>query len=254
MMFTTIAEAKRITGLTYLGKVNYSTKHEKAWKYNEMTYCLYLAPSWVSGYNTCPKATAECKALCLHKSGKNIGEMNGDMITNARIKKTKLFYEERALFMGWLIAEIKRYKAKAEKEGYTFSVRLNNTSDISPEAFIYKNKNILQLFPDVQFYDYTKVPNRVKLTKKYDNYDLTFSYSGENTKDCLEMLTNNVRVAVVFQMKQLPETFLGYKVIDGDANDLRYKDDKQCIVGLKFKVVRNKVPDNSKFVVRNLAV
>ena len=111
-----------------------------------------------------------------------------------------------------------------------------------------KEKNLMELFPDVTFYDYTKVPSRHLLLDKYKNYDLTFSYSGENLDECHTMLGKGVRIAVVFR-KKLPETFWGREVIDGDLFDARYHDKNDVIVGLKFKTVRTKVSENSKFVV-----
>ena len=152
----------------------------------------------------------------------------------------------------WLVDEIKIAKERAEKEGLHFSVRLNNTSDISPESFYMEidgvKKNILDMFPETTFYDYTKVPRRLELVKKYKNYDLTFSFSGSNYQDCITMLNNQVRVAVVF--KNVPEKFWGRKVINGDLYDMRYRDEKDAIVGLKFKRVRNKLVDSNKFVIQ----
>jgi hypothetical protein len=178
--------------------------------------------------------------------------MRNEMINEGRIKKTKLFFEERDYFMNWIISEITTAKNKAEKLGYTFSVRLNNTSDISPEMFKLKidgkEKNLMELFPDVTFYDYTKVPSRHLLLDKYKNYDLTFSYSGENLDECHTMLGKGVRIAVVFR-KKLPETFWGREVIDGDLYDMRYHDKKDIIIGLKYKTTRTKVSEKSKFVV-----
>ena len=194
--------AKKLTGLNYLGSVNLTTKHAKAYDYNELTYSLYLAPAKMSGYEVCPKRNEECTALCLNESGMNRIDVKKNRINESRIKKTKLFFEEREFFVNWLIDEISIAKRKAEILGYKFSVRLNNTSDISPELFYTtidgKKKNLLEIFPDVQFYDYTKVYNRIKLTKKYPNYDLTFSFSGYNFEECIESLNNDVRVAVVF--------------------------------------------------------
>ncbi len=112
-----------------------------------------------------------------------------------------------------------------------------------------QKKNILQLFPDVQFYDYTKVDNRIDLMKKYNNYDLTFSFDGYNWGICKKMLDNNVRVAMVFENK-LPEVWNGYKVINGDLYDVRFKDEKNVIVGLKYKQVRNKPTNDMKFIVK----
>jgi hypothetical protein len=251
MKFKSIAEAKRQTGLSYLGNVNHSAKHEKNAKYNEMVYALYLAPAKLSGYNVCPKSNAECRLLCLNESGQN--KMDKGKITAARIKKTKLFFEDRQFFMEWLVAEIKKYKIKAASQGYHFSVRLNNTSDISPEQFHLEidgeRKNVLQLFPDVQFYDYTKVDNRVDIVHKYKNYDLTFSFDGYNWNICEKMLKSGVRVAVVFA-KHLPEQWRGFNVITGDDYDVRYRDASNVIIGLKFKHVRNKYTKDMKFIVQ----
>lgn len=252
MKFTTKSEAKKKTGFTYLGNVNHSSKHEKAESYNELVYTIYLAPAKMSGYEVCPLRTVECTELCLNESGHNRMDEKRNHINNSRIKKTKLFFEDRDLFVGWVISEIESAKRKAEKLGFRFSVRLNNTSDLNPEMFQIKidgkYKNVLELFPDVQFYDYTKIPNRIKLMEKYPNYDLTFSYSGENMIDCLTMLKNNVRVAMVFN--EIPTEYKGFEVIDGDKYDMRYKDPKNVIVGLKFKKVRNKLNVKHKFVIQ----
>lgn len=252
MVYKNKSQAKKDTGLSYLGMVNNSSKHEKAYTYNELVYTLYLAPAKSSGYEVCPMRTEECTLLCLNESGRNKMDTKKNTINNSRIKKTRLFFENREFFMRWMIDEIKEAKEKAEQMGYHFSVRLNNTSDISPESFYLdvdgKKLNVLQLFPEVMFYDYSKVPNRLDLTKKYNNYDLTFSYSGWNMDVCMTMLENNVRVAMVF--KEVPESFMGYRVIPGDDYDMRYRDDKDVIIGLKFKKVRNKLTTENKFVIQ----
>jgi hypothetical protein len=252
MIFTSIANAKKLTGLTYFGKVNNSTKHEKAYKYNELVYTIYLAPAKSSGYEVCPGRTKECTAACLSQSGRNIMDKGREIINTSRIKKTKLFFEEREFTVNWIIKEIELAKNKAKKNGYRFSVRLNNTSDISPEDFyIIKNNlkiNLLQYFPDVQFYDYTKIVERVQLTMKYHNYDLTFSYNGYNMATCKEMLNQNIRVAMVFL--KVPNVYMDRPVIDGDKYDMRYLDDKNSIVGLKYKRVRTKLNYNNNFVIR----
>lgn len=251
MKYTTKAMAKRLTGINYLGSVNLTTKHQKAYNYNELTYTLYLAPAKMSGYEVCPKRSKECTSLCLNESGMNRMSMRNEAINESRIKKTKLFFEHREFFVNWLIDEIYSAKLRAEKLGYSFSVRLNNTSDIPPTLFSVEYKgemrNILEIFPTVQFYDYTKVYNRIEITKKYKNYDLTFSFSGTNFDECINALNNNVRVAVVF--KKVPDKFWGRKVIDGDAYDMRYKDEKDVIVGLKYKVTRNRPSKESSFVI-----
>lgn len=247
MIYQNKAQAKRTTKLSYLGGVATSSKIAKGLKYNEMTYILYLAPAKMSGYEVCPMRSAECTAACLNESGHNRIDIHENTINKARITKTKLFFEQRDFFMRWLQDEITAAKAKAEAAGMTFSVRLNGTSDLSPEQFHLNGKNILELFPDVQFYDYTKVYKRIQLTKKYSNYDITYSYSGTNSVECMDALLQDVRIAVVFE--ELPESFWGYPVIDGDAYDMRYLDET-VIVGLKYKKVRVKLDqEKSKFVI-----
>ena len=252
MEFKNLTQTKKDLGLNYLGSVSKTTKHIKSIEYNELVYTIYLAPADSSGYEVCPLRNTECTDLCLNESGMNRMNMNDELINRSRIKKTQLFFENREYFVKWMVYEIELTKLKAEKLGMSFSVRINNTSDINPLSFYLdvdgKKLNVLDLFPDVQFYDYTKVPNRMKLMMLYPNYDLTFSYDGHNKETCLRMLENNVRVAVVFD--KLPGELWGYKVIDGDLYDMRYRDEKNVIIGLKFKRVRKKLNKNYKFVVQ----
>lgn len=246
--YKTKADAKRITGLSYLGGVNTSSKIAKGLKYDEMTYILYLAPAKMSGYEVCPMRSKECTRACNNESGHNRIDIHENTINKARITKTKLFFENRPFFMGWLIDEIRSAQRKAVAAGKHFSVRLNGTSDLSPEQFNLDGKNILELFPDVQFYDYTKVFKRIQLSKKYSNYDLTFSFSGTNIGESLLALEQEIRVAVVFE--EMPAQYWGVPVIDGDLYDMRYQDPKKVVIGLKFKKVRNKIDlSKSKFIV-----
>ena len=251
-MIFNLAEAKRKTGLTYLGKVNNGAKHQKAEKYKELVYTIYLAPANLSGYEVCAGRTAECTALCLNESGHNRMDMKTNMINNSRIRKTQMFFENHEFFVRWVIRDIQAGITRAKKQGYRFSVRLNNTSDISPELFWIKEngikKNILELFPEIQFYDYTKVMGRLRLMNKYDNYDLTYSYNGSNMETCLQLLKSGIKVAMVFE--KVPEEFEGFKVVDGDLYDMRYKDEPGVIIGLKYKKVRNKPDENNTFVIR----
>jgi hypothetical protein len=251
MKFQNLSQAKKLTGLSYLGSVNSSSKMAKGLKYNESTYIIYLAPAKSSGYEVCPMRTDECTAACLNESGRNKIDIHKNQINKARIKKTKLFFEDREFFMGWLIYEIGKEKEKAERSGLRFSVRLNGTSDLDPTTFKLDNKNILEWFPDVSFYDYTKVSKRFRLLEKYPNYDLTYSFSGYNMIDCVNLLREGKgRVAMVFDGKTLPTKWSGYDVIDGDAYDMRYLDEQNVIVGLKFKKVRNKIDTaNNKFII-----
>lgn len=239
----------KLVEFSYLGNVLHSFKHSKAIDYGELTYSIYLAPGNMSGHEVCAGRNEECTKFCLSESGQN--RIDSGRITKSRIAKARLFFDDRELFMALCIGEIYKYRAAAAAMGLRFSVRLNNTSDLSPEIWRTKHgdgfRNILEIFPDVQFYDYTKVFPRLKLVDKYPNYDLTFSYSGTNWDKCEEALAMGVRVAVPFE--EVPLEWKGYKVINGDNYDMRYWDESGVIVGLKYKKVRNKLSGTEKFVV-----
>jgi hypothetical protein len=249
MKFTTIGEAKKLAKLSYLGGVNISAKMIKNMKVsNNMTFAMYLAPAMVSGYNVCPNSTHECRIGCLATSGRaGMDILSGkNMVINARIKKTKLFFEDNEFFMDWLFAELKAAQNKAIKKGFDFSVRLNGTSDIDWQNTLHNGKNVFESFPDVNFYDYTK--NITKFFDKPENYHLTFSYSGKNTEMCKKVLNIGHNVAVVFNVKSekhLPKTFMGYTVINGDLTDYRPNDGKGVIIGLKWKQIANKADNKA---------
>lgn len=241
-------KALKEAGFNYLGGLKKSTKMRKSYTHNVATYCVYLAPANMAGrtkkgsrINVCPMSH-HCKELCLNSSGRNKVDIlfNGtenvkqSLINISRIKKTKLFYNDRDRYMEILIHEINRDRRYAENHGMEFSVRLNGTSDLSPEIMTKDGKNILEIFPDVQFYDYTKVFNRTKLMKFYPNYDITFSYDGYNWDQCEQFLNDGGKVAVVFDSETMPKEYKGYKVVDANEYDMRYLDPKGCIMGLEF--------------------
>ena len=241
-------QAKVDVGVSYMGRTSHSPKLIHSLDNKEIsTYGIYLAPADLSGYNVCPNSSM-CKEHCLFGSGQTMMDIlsNKNRTVQTRIKKTRLFFENKPYFMNWVVNEIKLEKLKAELNGYAFSVRINCTSDISINDLEFNGVNICNIFPDVQFYDYTKVYDNLKYTKMYPNYDLTYSYNGVNWTACEKALSNGNRVAVVFE-KKLPKTFNGYRVIDGDLYDARYIDDKNVIVGLKLKMVANNIK-NGKYV------
>jgi hypothetical protein len=153
-----------------------------------------------------------------------------------------------------LIKNIKTLINKANKQGLTALIRLNGTSDIKWENidFDYQGvhyNNIMELFSDIQFYDYTKIINRDNLPA---NYDLTFSYSGkpEFIKYVNQAINKGMRIAVVFKDKNnLPDEFMGLTVVNGDNSDIRHIDPQNAIVALYAKGKAKK--DNSGFVVHN---
>lgn len=249
--------------------VDQNAKTVKSRAKGYLTGILYLAPADLSGYNVCSMAElAGCKAPCLNVSG-HAGIFKKGETTNAiqqaRIKKTRWFFEDRAGFIQQLIKEIEALERKAQKLNLKPAVRLNGTSDIKWEnvRFDYefafgkvRTTTLFQLFPEVQFYDYTKIPNRTDLPA---NYHLTFSYSTrtEFQPYVQKALKNKaVSIAVVFDSKAKVQDyvrsgarFMGMPVIDGDATDARFLDGKGVVVGLYAKGKAKK--DDSGFVVRS---
>jgi hypothetical protein len=167
----------------------------------------------------------------------------------ARVNKTKFFFEDRGNFLNSLVKEIKSMIKKAAKLNMIPAFRLNLTSDIAWENIRINNQTIMEMFPEVNFYDYTKVPRRMLnfLGGKFPkNYHLTFSRSENNQTHCDIVMSCGGSVAMVFRGK-LPSTYQGKKVINGDENDLRFLDPKGVIVGLVEKGRAKK--DASGFVV-----
>ena len=236
-----LAKLKQLAGgISYLGAISQSVKMRLSYEHGTVTYCIYLAPADMSGYNVCPNSKY-CKQFCLNASGQNRVDVmargvEGSFINQSRIKKTKLFFENRELFMEIMVREIKSAQKYAQKNNLGFSVRINGTSDLNPTIFKYDGKNILEVFPSVQFYDYTKLPSRISLLSKYPNYDLTLSYNGYNWEECKTFMDNGGKAAVVFE-KGLPTTWRGYKVVDGNNYDMRYLDPNGCIIGLHYHPV-----------------
>ena len=209
--------------------VNSDTKTIKSNKAGFLTGILYLAPYDLSGVNLCPFAkVAECHVACLNTAGRG----NFSNVKSARLRKAKLFNDNRGEFMAQLIDDINKLKRQAKRQNLQAVVRLNGTSDIEWENIRVGEYTIFDLFPDLQFYDYTKNPNRKNLPA---NYDLTFSYSGVESfiKFNRQALSNNMRIATVFKI--MPSEFLGRQVINGDDHDARFIEDKNLVIGLKAK-------------------
>ena len=190
---------------------------------------LNLAPADLSKYNVCPMASAGCKAACLHTAGNPIFQKQKD---KGRINRTRYYMQSRVEFLNQLTKEIKNFEIWCSKNNFIPVVRLNTTSDISWEIH-----GIFELFPNIQFYDYTKIYKRaVKFVKgEYPkNYHLTYSLNEDNKDLAFNILKMGGNISAVFR-KDLPDTYKGYKVVNGDEHDLRFLDLQNAIVGLKAK-------------------
>lgn len=221
-------------------------KIQKGTKLGYLSFILHLAPATLSGRETCPKRTQGCTAACLNTAGRGgmfrKGE-NTNMIQEARIRKTQMFFADRENFLKDLEADIRKGIKQAARLGLTPVFRLNGTSDLSWEKY-----GIIEKFPEVQFYDYTKVLGRKVSHLK--NYHLTFSAADGNDADVARAIAEGMNVAAVFD--RLPEVYMGRTVINADETDLRFLDPKGVIAGLKAKGRAKK--DTSGFVRRTIPI
>ena len=199
-----------------------------------LTKGIHFAPADISGYEVCRWRSKGCTMACLNTAGR--GRMQNTQ--DARIKKTKLFFEDQFTFLDKLAKEIGSTIKSATKKAMKAVFRPNLTSDIAWESVFFDEEEpqtIFDKFPETQFYDYTKSFGRMAkfLNGHYpSNYHLTFSRSEHNQKLVEMVLEMGGNVAVVFR-DQLPCTWKGFEVINGDANDLRFLDKQGgYVVGL----------------------
>jgi hypothetical protein len=188
-----------------------------------------------------------------------VGSGFGGMYTaviQGRRNRTEYFFAERQRFLNQLDNEIgKAIKKNAGKAIVT--IRLNGTSDLRFETYkVRDGKTLFELYPEIQFYDYTKDYKRFD-TELPANYHLTFSRSETNDVHANRLLERGFNVAMVFD--KIPATYNGYEVVNGDESDLRFLDKQNVIVGLKYKKMTGKGADNSLafesgFAIRTQAV
>ena len=214
----------------YLLGIGSDAKTIKGVKYGYMTGILYLAPASISGWEVCPARSEGCTSACLFTAGRGVY----NNVQTARIRKTQLLFKNRTEFLRLLRHDLALLIKKAKAKGLTPCVRMNGTSDIGWEGIA---KDLFLEFPELQWYDYTKVLSRMIRYcegKMPSNYHLTFSRSEKNWDDCKKVLKKGGNVAAVFY-KQLPSSYEGYEVVDGDLSDLRFLDKSNSIAGLKAK-------------------
>lgn len=207
------------------------------------TAVLHLAPANLSGHEVCPSRSVGCTNACLHEAG-SPAYLEGKK--RARVARTRFLFADRAAFIEQLAKEIEKHENIAFRQGLKPAVRLNGTSDLAWERLRGADgRTIIERFPDVMFYDYTAVINRLRKPLPV-NYHLTFSLKEDNLADALEALSLGFNVAAVF-FSTPPARYLDRHVIDGDEHDYRPADPQGCIVGLKVKGVKGRA-DRTGFV------
>lgn len=248
--------------------LTHSVKVDKGHKLNVLTGIIYMMPATSSNIkwdsltteqrkiakllgiapkeglvNTCLGHSEECFKGCLRWSGM----LRMPVQVNAGNNKTTMLITQYDMYMIKLAKEILSLEKKAKLKGMTPAIRLNGTTDL-----FWENTGIIDKFPNIQFYDYTKIDISKRFKKGIpSNYHITYSFSGHNWDKCLEALKQGVNVAVPFDVKKkesLPNTFKDIEVIDGDISDARFLDKKGVIVGLRVKGSLRKTDTNRVFL------
>lgn len=187
------------------------------------TWTLTLVPADLSlRWNVCTWATQQCRQACvMWTAGRQY-----DSVRRGRLARTAFLAEHPAEFLAILTAEVDRRNRK----GAEWGMRLNVASDLRWEniaPWLFEGEY-------VRAYDYTKAPDRITP----DNYRITYSHHEHRSDDWVRsMIAAGRNVAVVFDSAKhdLPATYLGIPVIDGDLTDFRYGDPTGVIVGLAAK-------------------
>tara|TARA_R100000808_G_scaffold3367_1_gene12070 strand:+ start:16106 stop:16945 length:840 start_codon:yes stop_codon:yes gene_type:complete len=168
--------------------------------------------------DTCPMSTPGCRESCCNTTGRGIYEKS----QLARARRTIMFYTEREAFLYLLREDLCRLKERASRRRLLAACRLNIYSDILWELY-----PIIYEFTEIQFYDYTKILDRVivdgRKSEMPPNYYLTFSRSEDNIEECHKALDSGTNVACVFKDTK-PTSWMGHEVIDGDEHDQRFLD------------------------------
>ena len=169
--------------------------------------------------------------------------------------KTLMYKADRDWFEDRLVEELKfDYLEVYDK----VACRLNGGSDLDWTH----ETSVIHRVPEVQFLDYTKVPQRMfdYLNGVLpDNYHCTFSRGSSNWDTCKEVLARGGNVAVVVREKSLTidSDFISidgtmHRFVDGDEHDLRHLDRQGgSIVVLKAKGKKQK-QDTSGFILESV--
>jgi len=215
--------------------------------------------------STCPKS-AICEALCLGEtSGQNLlygGE--GEFRSGPRLSqylKTEALIVNPEAFTVAMIRQIEAFRNAAKaagkedgEAGYQPAIRLNVTSDFKPATF----EAIINMFPDVMFYDYTKLETKPIAPNHHLTYSSTGAsqvvgnkviYNKESNWDNMvkKFLSNGKNVAMAFTSRNAMPKFVmdertgkTFEVWNGDEYDARFLDPSRedgagLIIGLTNK-------------------
>jgi hypothetical protein len=239
---------------------NTNVKVIKGTKKGFDTLTNYMTPYKTIYGNVCALAHIfNCFEGCLQDSG--MGKFNVNKVS--RFRKIALFNDHPEIFKKILIKDIEKGIRKSKKNGHKLGVRINGTSDID---VIKHFKDIIIKYPDVHFYDYTKIPKYLKklqrMSNQLPNYHLTYSYSlSQKAQEYIKEATKtDHNIAMVFKNEDQVNKLMSskqkiklygktYNLINGDNDDLRFLDPKNSIVLLRYKETRASDESISNFVI-----
>lgn len=194
-------------------------------------YGLSLAPASLSGWNVCRYSTAGCRSACLNTSGKGAFPVQ----QRARVWKTKWLAGDPVSFLRVLAAELDAIPVDVwSAAGFTVSFRFNVLSDL-PWETIAPWLVARVMGRGIRLYDYTKWPTSRR--SGVDGYELCQSAHEKSTARAIAAAPHPVVVVDVKRGRELPATYLGRPVVDGDVSDARFLDPVGSVVLLRFKAV-----------------
>lgn len=217
---------------------------------------LYGAPGTASGVaNTCTNASPGCAIGCIFYTGRGEGDNSvSNTIHAARIARTRLMFRDPVGFMHLLSRELSATVRAASREGKIPAVRLNGMTDIPWDTLACVRDdvwytNVYEAFPEIRFYEYTKVYAYWERSRAIPNLHVTFSLSESNDAQAARVLAAGGNVAAVVRggFAATDGTWSGYRAIDGDAYDLRFLDPENCVVVLRVKGRANAKHDGGGF-------
>jgi hypothetical protein len=227
------ADAKTIKGNgdEYITAIQYMASYKTVWEGKVHNLCAMAEK-------------AKCHEGCLVTAGR--GQMSS--VQAGRLRKALMYIKDRGSYLNVLRSDLTTFVRRADKNGQQPCVRPNGTTDI-----MFENYGIIEEYPTVQWYDYTKIVKRA-YAKLPSNYHLTLSYSEADPAYAASVIKasqdTGTNMAVVFRDKNnIPSTFAGMPVINGDKDDLRFLDPKGSVVALYAK--GRAVHDTTGFVINN---
>lgn len=247
-VFKEFAQSRGLKAATAPDMLRGNMKTEKSSGEGVLTTGLNLAPhatAGLNGFDVCPKASQECRANCLGtEAGGN--RQYPDTALSSKVLRTQFLAAHPEHAARLIDHEITQHEKRARKMGMIPGIRMNVTSDLSWEHYA---PQLFQRHSGTQFYDYSKLPNRVLRSLAPPvpgsnsnlnsmghpvNYHLTLSHTGtdhaeSNDKAVSEVLKRGGVVAMVFKRGKksggLPKEILDhatgnrYPVVNGDDDD-----------------------------------